>query len=177
MELHCENVSAGTGDPEGHLDVPGSERSKVKHMVMRETSRRNDLLVTSVVVLVLSLVFESAVADDLTGIDRFVCAPAQINICDEYGSCATVMPWEVNVPRFLVFDLKKKQIGTTEASGENRVTPIQSVTKAEDAIYLQGVEGGRAFSFVISRSSGFMSAAIAREYLTVTGFGACTPAT
>jgi len=87
------------------------------------------------------------------------------------------MPWEVNVPRFLVFDLKKKQIGTTEASGENRVTPIQSVTKAEDAIYLQGVEGGRAFSFVISRSSGFMSAAIAREYLTVTGFGACTPAT
>ena len=46
------------------------------------------------------------------------------------------MPWEVNVPRFLVFDLKKKQIGTTEASGENRVTPIQSVTKAEDAIYL-----------------------------------------
>jgi uncharacterized pyridoxamine 5'-phosphate oxidase family protein len=85
------------------------------------------------------------------------------------------MPWEVNVPRFLVFDLKKKHLATTEASGQNRSTPIQSIVEAEDAIYLQGVEGGRAFSFVINMSTGFMSAAIAREFVTVTGFGACTP--
>ena len=86
------------------------------------------------------------------------------------------MPWEVNVPRFLDFDLKKKRIGTTEASGENRVTPIQSMHEQEGAIYLQGVEQGRAFSIVIDRASGVMSVAVARQYLTVTGFGACTPA-
>lgn len=128
-----------------------------------------------IVALVTFGAFAAASADDLTGVNRFVCAPAQVNICDEYGSCVSVMPWEVNVPRFLVFDLKKKSIATTEASGENRVTPIQSVVEAEDAIYLQGVEGGRAFSFVINKSTGFMSAAVAREYVTVTGFGACTP--
>ena len=126
------------------------------------------------VALVSLAALSAAMADDLTGVNRFVCAPAQVNICDEYGACASVMPWEVNVPRFLVFDLKKKQISTTEASGQNRVTPFKAVSESEDAIYLQGVEGGRAFSFVINRSTGFMSAAIAREYLTVTGFGACT---
>ena len=71
--------------------------------------------------------FAGAVADDITGLNRFVCAPAQVTICDD------------------------------------------------DAFYLQGVERGRAFSFVINKSTGFMSAAIAREFLTVTGFGACTP--
>lgn len=119
--------------------------------------------------------FAGAVADDITGLNRFVCAPAQVTICDEYGACVSVMPWEVNVPRFLVFDLKKKHVATTEASGQNRATPIQSIVDKDDAIYLQGVEGGRAFSFVINKSTGFMSAAIAREFLTVTGFGACTP--
>jgi hypothetical protein len=128
-----------------------------------------------IVALITLGAFAAVVADDITGVNRFVCAPAQVTICDEYGSCVSVMPWEVNVPRFLVFDLKKKHIATTEASGQNRSTPIQSVVEAEDAIYLQGVEGGRAFSFVINKSTGFMSAAIAREFVTVTGFGACTP--
>lgn len=129
--------------------------------------------------LLVALVFLGApmvlLADDLTGANRFVCAPAQVNICADDGSCESVMPWEVNVPRFLAFDLKKKRIATTEASGENRTTSIQSVSEIEDAIYLQGVEQGRAFSFVINKSTGFMSVAVAREYLTVTGFGACTP--
>lgn len=128
-----------------------------------------------VVALISLCAFSAAIADDLTGANRFVCAPAQVNICDEFGACVSVMPWEVNVPRFLVFDLKKKHVATTEASGQNRSTPIQSIVDKDDAIYLQGVEGGRAFSFVINKSTGFMSAAIAREFLTVTGFGACTP--
>lgn len=127
------------------------------------------------VALVFLIAPAAVLADDLTGVKRFVCAPAQVNICADDGSCESVMPWEVNVPRFLAFDLKKKRIATTEASGENRTTSIQSVSEIEDAIYLQGVEQGRAFSFVINKSTGFMSVAVAREYLTVTGFGACTP--
>ena len=127
------------------------------------------------VALALLAAFASVLADDLTGVKRFVCAPAQVNICYEDGSCISAMPWDVDVPRFLEIDLKQKSVATTEASGENRVTPIQSMSEDDDAIYLQGVENGRAFSFVINKSSGFMSVAVAREYLTVTGFGACTP--
>lgn len=128
-----------------------------------------------IVALAFLIAFTSVLADDLTGAKRFVCAPAQVNICYEDGSCISAMPWDVNVPRFLEIDLKQKSIATTEASGENRVSPIQSISEDDDAVFLQGVENGRAFSFVINKLSGFMSVAVARDYLTVTGFGACTP--
>lgn len=127
------------------------------------------------VALVFLIAPAAVLADDLTGVKRFVCAPVQVNICYEDGSCVAALPWDVNVPQFLEIDLKQKRIGTTEASGQNRVTPIQSMSEEGDAIFLQGVENGRAFSFVINKSSGIMSVAVAREYLTVTGFGACTP--
>jgi hypothetical protein len=128
-----------------------------------------------IIALAFLITFTSVLADDLTGAKKFVCAPAQVNICYEDGSCISAMPWDVNVPQFLEIDLKQKSIATTEASGENRVTPVQSISEEDDAVFLQGVENGRAFSFVISKSSGFMSVAVAREFLTVTGFGACTP--
>ena len=44
-------------------------------------------------------------------------------------------------------------------------------------LFLQGVERGRAFSFAINETTGFVSAAVARDGLTVAVFGACTPAT
>ena len=142
-----------------------------------QTAIALDVTATSRLLLVLALFGTSTavLADDLAGADRFVCAPAQVNICYEDGSCISAMPWDVNVPQFLEIDLKQKSIATTEASGEDRVTPIQSISEDDDAVFLQGVENGRAFSFVISKSSGFMSVAVAREFLTVTGFGACTP--
>ncbi|EED31079.1 hypothetical protein NOR53_2452 [gamma proteobacterium NOR5-3] len=129
------------------------------------------------VALVFFVACASALADDLTGAESFVCAPAQVNICFEDGRCESAMPWDVNVPRFLEINLKQKSVATTEASGENRLTPIQSMLEEAGTVYLQGVENGRAFSFVINRPSGLMSVAVAREYLTVTGFGACTPMT
>lgn len=46
--------------------------------------------------------------------------------------------------------------------------------RVEGLIYLQGIEGGRAFSFVIHEATGRLAAAIARDGLAVTVFGACT---
>jgi hypothetical protein len=45
---------------------------------------------------------------------------------------------------------------------------------ANGIIYVQGIEDGRAFSFVIHESTGHMTAAIARDRFSVTVFGACT---
>jgi len=42
-------------------------------------------------------------------------------------------------------------------------------------IFIQGVEMGRAFSFVISESTGMLSVAVARDGKNVSVFGACTP--
>jgi hypothetical protein len=42
---------------------------------------------------------------------------------------------------------------------------------------LQGYENGRAFSFMIDEATGDVTAAVARETVAVSVFGACTPRT
>jgi hypothetical protein len=66
-------------------------------------------------------------------------------------------------------------MATTKASGEDRSTPIRTLERENGLIYIQGIEGGRAFSFVISESTGLLSVAVARDGKAVSVFGACTP--
>jgi hypothetical protein len=97
-------------------------------------------------------VFAPVAAEDVTGVTR------------------------LGVPDFVIIDTKKGTISTTKASGLNRFTEFTKSERKEGLIYLQGVEGGRAFSFVIHEATGRMTAAIARDGLSVTVFGACTAA-
>jgi len=118
----------------------------------------------------------AASADPLTGVDRFVCAAAQVQICIEADTCYSASPWELDVPEFVVIDLDKNTISTTESSGDERSTKFSKATKDEGTIFLQGIEGGRAFSFVIDEATGYMSVAVARDGIVVSVFGACTDA-
>jgi hypothetical protein len=116
----------------------------------------------------------AGIADDLSGLDRFLCSPTQIITCFEGTDCTTLLPWEADIPQFVVIDTRKKLISTTKGSDENRSTPVQSMQREDSTIYLQGVEGGRAFSFVIEESSGLLTVSVTRDGITVTIFGACT---
>lgn len=116
-----------------------------------------------------------AMADDLTGEDRFLCAPASVLVCLDDGTCDSVTPWELNIPQFIHVDLDDKRLSTTEASGENRQTVVDTALRENGRIVLQGFEGGRAYSFLIDEVTGYLTAAVARDDLTVTVFGACTP--
>jgi hypothetical protein len=93
----------------------------------------------------------------------------------ERSGCVTETPWNLNIPEFIEIDLKAKTFATTKASGENRMTPIRSLAREEGLIILQGYEAGRAFSFVIHEQSGMASVAVARDGITVSVFGVCTP--
>ena len=115
-----------------------------------------------------------AQADQLTGIDRFICAAAQVQICIENDGCYVASAWELDVPDFVVIDVDKKKISTTKASGLNRSTTFTSTSKSDGTLFLQGVEGGRAFNFVIDEATGRMTAAVARDGIAVNVFGACT---
>lgn len=114
-------------------------------------------------------------ADDLTGQDRLLCTAVQVTRCMETGTCSSELPWNLNIPQFIEVDLKAKSFSTTKASGENRTTPIRSLQREDGLLVLQGFETGRAFSFVIHEESGIASVAVARDGLTVSIFGACTP--
>ena len=122
----------------------------------------------------LTLIAGVVAAEDLTGVDRFICSSAQAQICLETGECYAAIPWELDVPDFIVVDLDRKTVSTTEASDLNRSSEFSKVEKSDGIIYVQGIEDGRAFSFVIHESTGHMTAAIARDGLSVTVFGACT---
>ena len=130
---------------------------------------------TVLVVALTATLAGPALADDLTGADQLLCTSVEANVCSMEGACASAPPWTFNVPQFIEVDLAERTLSTTEASGENRQTTIKNLEREGNLIFLQGVEDGRAFSFVISVSDGLASIAVARDGLTVSVFGACTP--
>lgn len=119
----------------------------------------------------------SAAADDLTGSSLLLCVPVQATVCVEDGECVVELPWNINVPQFIEVDLDAMSLRTTRASGENRMTPIEHLSRDGGTIVLHGFEMGRAFSWVISEASGHVTAAVATDGMAVSVFGACTPLT
>jgi hypothetical protein len=115
-------------------------------------------------------------ADDLRGTDRFLCAAIQATACFVDGECVMDVPSNLNVPQFIVVDLKARSLATTKASGENRSTPVDHLRRADGKVVLQGYEQERAFSIVIHEESGELSAAVAQDGRAVSVFGSCTPA-
>jgi hypothetical protein len=124
---------------------------------------------------VLALSGGQALADDLAGANRFLCAAVQATDCPESGACTVDLPWNLNVPEFIEIDLDAMRLATTKASGQNRETTIEHLSRRDGTIVIQGFEKGRAFSWVITESTGRLAAAIAAEGRAVAVFGACTP--
>ena len=116
-----------------------------------------------------------AMADDLTGADRFLCSTLQATVCLADGECAVLSPADLNIPQFLEVDLEKKHLATTAASGENRRTPAETVRRVGQDIFLQGYEAGRAFSLLIQETTGQAAFASVAEDRSVVVFAACTP--
>ena len=127
--------------------------------------------------VILILALAPAHADDLTGANKLVCASMTVAVCFEDGDCELGTAAALNIPQFIEIDLTQNRLSTTKASGENRSTPITNLLRDQGQIVLQGFEGGRAFSFVISEETGRASVAVARDGRTVGVFGACTPVT
>ncbi len=118
----------------------------------------------------------TAVADNLTGVDKMICAAGQVQICVENDMCYPATAAELDVPDFVIIDLKKKLVSTTKASNQDRSTSFKYVERVDGLVYLQGVEAKRAFSFVIDEATGRMTVSVARDGLAVNVFGACTDA-
>jgi hypothetical protein len=97
-------------------------------------------------------------------------------VCAEGGECFPVPAWEIDIPEFVVVDTRNKTLSTTKASQLNRTTPITALSRADGNLYLQGIEGGRAFSFVIHEETGHVTVAVSRDGVTVSVFGVCTDA-
>jgi hypothetical protein len=127
------------------------------------------------IVLIMTVVPTAVLADDVKDAEGILCTAVQATVCSFEGECEIGAPWNWNIPQFIEIDFEKKMLRTTRASGENRQTPFKNLEREAGLIFLQGVEAGRAFSFTIEEDTGFASIAVARNGLTVSVFGACTP--
>jgi len=130
----------------------------------------------SVVASVGLLASGAALADNLEGADRLLCAPEQIMICVEEADCYPAHGSELGVPDFVIVDLKNKKMQTTKSSQQTRTTAFSNMSRTDGKIFLQGVENGRAFSFVINEVTGSLTVALSRDGVAVAVFGSCTNA-
>jgi hypothetical protein len=138
---------------------------------MLTTNTKRALILATVVIVTVS---PSLRADDVTGADRILCASIEATRCDLDG-CVTQDPVLWNIPQFLEIDLTARRLQTTAASGQNRATPIATLVRDNGHLYIQGLEGGRAFSLVIHEASGELNAAVAASGTSTAVFAACTP--
>jgi len=130
----------------------------------------------SVVASVGLLASSAALADNLEGSERLLCAPEQIMICVEEADCYPAHGSELGVPDFVIVDLKNKKMQTTKSSQQTRTTAFSNMSRTDGKIFLQGVENGRAFSFVINEITGSLTVALSRDGVAVAVFGSCTNA-
>ena len=117
----------------------------------------------------------AVLADDVTGSDSLLCYGLSAARCETGEACESVAPWKLNIPDFVKLDLRGKRIQTTAASKDNRETPVQTVQRSNGTILLQGQQGERAFSWLITETSGEGTLSVAGVGQGVTIFTVCTP--
>ena len=140
-------------------------------MYFRHPSEHRLSLVTGLVgMLYCGAVF----ADDVTGSDSLLCYGLSAARCETGEACQSVEPWKLNIPDFVRLDLRAKRIQTTATSSENRETPMQAVQRANGTISIQGSQGERLFSWLISEASGEGTLSVAGHGQGVTVFTVCT---
>jgi hypothetical protein len=116
----------------------------------------------------------AVVADDVTGSDSLLCYGLSAARCETGEVCEMVEPWRLNLPDFVKLDLRGKRIQTTAASAEQRETPLQSVERSNGTIMIHGSQGERAFSWLITETSGEGTLSVAGHGQGVTVFTVCT---
>jgi hypothetical protein len=118
----------------------------------------------------------AAAADDVRGSDSLLCYALSAARCEVDGTCALKEPWQLNLPDFLKLDLKAKHALTTEASGHQRQTEIRTVQRdSNGTLLLQGVQGDRAFSWLITEETGEGTLTVSALSAGLTVFTVCTP--
>jgi hypothetical protein len=114
-------------------------------------------------------------ADDVTGADSLLCYGLSAARCETGEACESVEPWKLNIPDFVKLDLRGKRLQTTAASSDKRETPLQTVQRVDGKILIQGSQGERAFSWLITETSGEGTLSVAGVGQGVTIFTVCTP--
>jgi len=114
-------------------------------------------------------------ADDLADSGEFLCTGWSATTCTTEGECNVTEAWRLGMPDFVTVDLQVGKLVTPEASDEQRESDFDVERRDEGLILLHGVQGDRAWSWVIKESSGEGTMTISSQSSSVTVFTVCTP--
>jgi hypothetical protein len=123
----------------------------------------------------LGLVPYSLAAAAYDGSVPLLCAVIEVFDCQGGGECLRGTADSVNLPQFVKINFAEKTLSTPTGGENNRVTPIKNVERVDGNVILQGVEGSRAWSMVIAKQTGKISATVSDDQVGFVVFGACTP--
>jgi hypothetical protein len=104
-----------------------------------------------------------------------LCAVIEVFDCQAGGDCQRGTAESVNLPQFVKVDFAAKTLSTPEEGGSKSITPITHVERVDGNMILQGVEGSRAWSMVIAKETGKISATVSDHQVGFVVFGACIP--
>jgi hypothetical protein len=114
-----------------------------------------------------------AAADRVDGQSPMICAVTEAAQCDAIGTCARDLPQNMNIPDFIHVDFDGRRISATRPDGEEVETEIRHISVDDANIVLQGVQGGRGWSLLASRSDGHMTLTASDSDAAFVVFGAC----
>jgi hypothetical protein len=100
-----------------------------------------------------------------------LCAVSQVLDCRFEDTCERESPEDIGLPRFFRLDATRNTLSADGADA--RTAPVRHVERVDGRILVQGSQGTRAWSMVITESSGLMSGAIAEPEGTFVISGAC----
>jgi len=120
------------------------------------------------VVLLWCLAVAPVGAADFDGSKSLICSANEVADCGVFEGCQRISPDTVNLPRFLRIDFETKEI-----KGDGRTTAIQNMSQAEGQIFMQGVQGDRAWSVALSTETGDITGTVAGDGYGFVVFGAC----
>ena len=126
-------------------------------------------------VAVLSAASTAANGEGLDGSQPLICASMEAYDCGPGEDCLRGTAESIDAPQFMRLDFEHKLARATRANGEERTAKIESLTKVEGKLILQGVQRGLGWSMTIAQEGGAMTLTAAGDRIAFVIFGACTP--
>ncbi len=126
-------------------------------------------------VAVLTAAPTAANAEGFDGSRPLICASIEAYDCGRGEDCLRGTAESIDAPQFMRLDFEHTLARATRANGKERTAKIESLTRVEGKLILQGVQRGLGWSMTIAQENGAMALTAAGDRTAFVIFGACTP--
>jgi hypothetical protein len=102
-----------------------------------------------------------------------LCALVEVFDCQAGSDRQREMAESANLPQFVKVNFAEKTLSTPEPGERTSVRPMTRVDGVDGNMILQGLEGSRARSMVMTQDTGKMTATVSDHQIGFVVFGAC----